>query len=195
MIIDPDILLEAYRIGYFPMAEPETGKIYWYSPDPRAIFNLNNFHIPKSLQKKLKANIFKFAINKNFNTVIKSCANRNETWISKDIIESYIHLNKIGFAHSFETYYKDELAGGLYGVALGGAFFGESMFHNVTDASKAALVFLVNTLKKCGYILLDTQYITPHLQKFGAYEIPKNEYLKLLNAALSINPLKFDEIR
>jgi len=195
VIIDPDILLEAYRIGYFPMAEPETGKIYWYSPDPRAIFNLNNFHIPKSLQKKLKANIFKFAINKNFNTVIKSCANRNETWISKDIIESYIHLNKIGFAHSFETYYKDELAGGLYGVAIGGAFFGESMFHNVTDASKAALVFLVNTLKKCGYILLDTQYITPHLQKFGAYEIPKNEYLKLLNAALSINPLKFDEIR
>ena len=195
MIIDPDILLEAYRIGYFPMAEPETGKIYWYSPDPRAIFNLNNFHIPKSLQKKLKANIFKFEINKNFNTVIKSCANRNETWISKDIIESYIHLNKIGFAHSFETYYKDELAGGLYGVAIGGAFFGESMFHNVTDASKAALVFLVNTLKKCGYILLDTQYITPHLQKFGAYEIPKNEYLKLLNAALSINPLKFDEIR
>ncbi|HQJ75139.1 MAG TPA: leucyl/phenylalanyl-tRNA--protein transferase [Bacteroidota bacterium] len=195
MIINPDILLEAYRIGYFPMAEPETGKIYWYSPDPRAIFDLNNFHVPKSLQKKLKSNIFEFEINKNFNMVIKSCANRDDTWISKDIIESYIYLNQIGYAYSFEAYYKNELAGGLYGVAIGGAFFGESMFHNITDASKAALAFLVKTLKKCGYILLDTQYITPHLQKFGAYEIPKNEYLKLLKLALSINPLKFDEVR
>lgn len=194
MIIDPDILLNAYRNGYFPMADPETGKIYWYSPNPRAIFDLNNFHIPKSLKKKINANIFEFKINHNFSKVINFCAQRKETWISKEIIESYILLNKLGYAYSFETYYKNELAGGLYGVAIGGAFFGESMFYKITDASKAALVFLVETLKKCGYILLDTQYITNHLTKFGAIEITKNEYLMLLKNALEINPLSFYEI-
>lgn len=192
MIIEPDFLLDAYGNGYFPMAEPDTGEIYWYSPDPRAIFDLNKFHVPKSLAKKLRSNPFQFKINKNFKQVMIECAKREETWISGDIIDSYVVLNELGFAYSFEAYYEDKLAGGLYGVAIKGAFFGESMFHIVRDASKAALVFLVENLKMCGYTLLDTQYMTDHLRKFGAEEILREQYLRLLKSALSIKTAKFE---
>lgn len=191
MIIEPDYLLNAYRNGYFPMAEPDDGEIYWYSPDPRAIINLDKFHIPKTLMKTLNKNEFSFRINSNFERVIKECSKRDETWISDDIIESYVNLYNLGFAFSFEAYSNNKLAGGLYGVGINSAFFGESMFHIVRDASKAALVVLVQTLKKCGYTLLDTQYITPHLQKFGAEEIPRNEYLKRLKIAIEKPVLKF----
>ena len=193
MIIEPEYLLNAYRSGYFPMAEPDTGEIFWYSPDPRTIFDLNNFHVPKSLEKKLKTNPFEFKINHNFKEIMINCAQRDETWISDDIIESYLALYDIGHAHSFETYYNGQLAGGLYGVSINGAFFGESMFHIITDASKAALVFLVETLKKCGYTLLDTQYITEHLKKFGAVEIPRKEYLKRLQISLTVETSKFND--
>jgi leucyl/phenylalanyl-tRNA---protein transferase len=193
VIIDPEYLLNAYRNGYFPMAEPDTNEIFWYSPDPRTVFDINNFHVPKSLEKKLKTNPFQFKIDYNFREIMIICAQRDETWISDDIIESYVMLHKMGYAHSFEAYYKEELAGGLYGVAINGAFFGESMFHIITDASKATLVFLVETLKKSGYTLLDTQYITEHLKKFGALEIPRKEYLNQLKTALSIEPCKFKD--
>ncbi len=174
------------------MAEPGTGEIYWYSPDPRAILDLNKFHVPKSLEKKLRNYPFSYKINHDFRGVIRACADREETWISEDIIESYVALSKLGFAYSFETYYDDKLAGGLYGVALKGAFFGESMFHIVRDASKSALVFLVNTLRNCGYTLLDTQYMTDHLKKFGAEEISRKEYLKRLKCAMETLPTKID---
>jgi leucyl/phenylalanyl-tRNA--protein transferase len=175
------------------MAESTSKKIYWYSPDPRAIFDLDNFHIPKSLQKIIKSNYFQFKINSNFEQVITKCSERKETWISQDIIDSYINLSKLGFAYSFEAYHNNKLAGGLYGVAIRGAFFGESMFHEIRDASKATLVFLVETLNRCGYTLLDTQYITEHLKKFGALEIPNSEYMKKLETALEIFPNTFIE--
>ena len=188
MTIDPQTLIDAYCNGYFPMAEPVTNEIYWYSPDPRAIFDLNNFHIPKSLQQKIRSNHFQFKINSDFEQVIIKCSERKETWISHDIIDSYINLYELGFAYSFEAYYNGKLAGGLYGVAIRGAFFGESMFHEVRDASKVALVFLVDVLKRCGYTLLDIQFTTEHLKRFGALEIPKTEYIKKLDAALQIFP-------
>ena len=173
------------------MAEPASNEIYWYSPDPRTIFDLKNFHIPKSLQQKIKSNHFQFKINSDFKQVITKCSERKETWISSDIIDSYINLNTLGFAYSFEAYHNNKLAGGLYGVAIRGAFFGESMYHEVRDASKATLVFLVETLNRCGYTLLDTQYTTEHLKKFGAIEISRSEYIKKLEASLQIFPDTF----
>jgi len=191
LIIDPQTLIDAYCNGYFPMAEPASNEIYWYSPDPRTIFDLKNFHIPKSLQQKIKSNHFQFKINSDFKQVITKCSERKETWISSDIIDSYINLNTLGFAYSFEAYHNNKLAGGLYGVAIRGAFFGESMYHEVRDASKATLVFLVETLNRCGYTLLDTQYTTEHLKKFGAIEISRSEYIKKLEASLQIFPDTF----
>jgi leucyl/phenylalanyl-tRNA--protein transferase len=188
LVIDPQTLIDAYCNGYFPMAESTSNEIYWYSPDPRTIFFFFFFHIPKSLQQKIKSNHFQFKINSDFEQVITKCSERKETWISRDIIDSYINLNTLGFAYSFEAYHNNKLAGGLYGVAIRGAFFGESMYHEVRDASKATLVFLVETLNRCGYTLLDTQYITEHLKKFGAIEIPRSEYMKKLEASLQIFP-------
>jgi leucyl/phenylalanyl-tRNA---protein transferase len=187
VIIDEDLLLLSYCSGYFPMADSREGQIGWYSPDPRAIFDLDNFHIPQTLKKKLKHNPFEYKINSRFEEVIRNCSAREDTWISEDIIQSYLNLYKDGFAYSFESYQNEKLAGGLYGVAIKGAFFGESMFHFVTDASKAALVFLVETLKNKNYKLLDTQYITDHLKKFNAIEIPRTEYLIRLNESLKYN--------
>lgn len=183
-IIPPNLLLAAYATGYFPMADSENKKIYWYSPDPRAIIPLEDFKISRSLKQTIKKNIFKVKINTSFQNVIIACADRKETWISQEIIDSYVNLHKLGYAHSVETWYKDKLVGGLYGVAMGSAFFGESMFSRMRDASKVALVTLVNILKNNGYLLLDTQYITPHLRQFGAIEISKEEYLQILGNAL-----------
>jgi leucyl/phenylalanyl-tRNA--protein transferase len=169
------------------MADSKDGEISWYSPDPRTIFDLNNFHVTTSLKKKLKTKSFDYKINTKFEEVISNCANREDTWISKDIIDSYIHLYELGYAYSFESFQDDRLVGGLYGVAIKSAFFGESMFHFVTDASKAALVFLVNVLRKRGYNLLDTQFMTEHLKQFGAIEISRKEYLERLRFALSVD--------
>ena len=163
----------------------ESGEIAWFSPDPRGIILLDAFHIPHGLQRTLKKGVFQLRLNTAFEEVIRACSERAETWISEEIIQSYIHLHKLGFAHSVETWLDNELAGGLYGVSLYGAFFGESMFHRVTDASKVALVGLVNRLNERGYRLLDTQYVTSHLTKFGAVEISRAKYMRLLKQALA----------
>ena len=191
--IDPQFLCAAYCNGYFPMADPKTGEINWYSPDPRTIFDLNEFHIPRSLTLTLKKKEFDIRINMRFEEVMRACSEREETWISETIIQSYIQLHQLGLAHSVEIWKNGKLAGGLYGVAIRGAFFGESMFSRIRDASKIALVNLVERLKERRFTLLDTQYITPHLKRFGAREIPRSEYLERLEKSLNITCSFIDE--
>jgi len=185
--IDPQFLCAAYCNGYFPMADSKTGEINWYSPDPRTIFDLNEFHIPRSLTLTLKKKDFEIHINKRFEEVMRACAEREETWISETIIQTYLQLHQVGLAHSVETWKDGKLVGGLYGVAIRGAFFGESMFSRIRDASKIALVNLVARMKERRFTLLDTQYITPHLKRFGAREIPRIAYLKRLEESLTVN--------
>jgi leucyl/phenylalanyl-tRNA---protein transferase len=186
MLIPPDILLDLYRKGMFPMAEGKEGTIGIYDPDPRGIIEIDSFHIPDTLAKLLRSGKFEIRIDSSFEDVIVSCADRNETWISGDIIESYVLLHRLGHAHSVEAWRGGSLAGGLYGVSIGGAFFGESMFHRERDASKAALAALVARIRERGMTLLDIQYITPHLLQFGAVEIPRSEYLRRLASALTV---------
>jgi leucyl/phenylalanyl-tRNA--protein transferase len=183
--INPEFLLQAYRIGIFPMAM-EQGEIGWFSPDPRGIIPLESFHQTKSLRRVVASKKFEIRINSAFSEVIDGCAERDETWIDETVRESYITLNANGYAHSVETWHEGELAGGLYGVSIGGAFFGESMFSRKTDASKVALVALVEHLNKRQFMLLDTQWTTPHLRKFGAVDIPKADYIKKLNKAIKL---------
>ena len=187
-MIEPEMLLTAYRRGIFPMAVDKRGRIGWFSPDPRAIIPLDaRFHIPHGLRRVLKQKKFAVTSDTDFETVIRECAKRKEaTWISPGIIASYCNLHRLGHAHSVETRLDGKLVGGLYGVALGGAFFGESMFHRATDASKVALVALVERLRARGFVLLDTQWTTPHLQQFGAFEIPRHEYLWQLEHAVKL---------
>jgi leucyl/phenylalanyl-tRNA---protein transferase len=185
-IIPASLLLEAYRTGIFPMAM-ENGDIAWFSPDPRGIIPLDAFHVPHGLKRTLKKGQFQIRLNAAFEPVIRACAERAETWISEEIVESYVNLHRIGFAHSVETWLGNELAGGLYGVSINGAFFGESMFHRVPDASNVALVGLVNRLSERGYRLLDTQYVNNHLVKFGAIEISRSKYMRLLKQALALD--------
>ena len=197
VVLEPDLLLTAYRRGIFPMAvapDKRVGagkreRIGWFSPDPRAIIPLDDrFHIPHGLRRALKRNKFEITSDTDFETVIRECAKRKEgTWISRGIIDSYCNLHRLGHAHSIETRLDGKLVGGLYGVAIGGAFFGESMFHRVTDASKVALVALVERLRARGFVLLDTQWTTPHLRQFGTREIPRLEYLWQLEQALRLD--------
>jgi len=185
--LSSELLLSAYCQGIFPMAVDAAGTIGWFSPDPRAIIPLDErFHIPHGLKRALKKNAFEITVNRAFAAVMAACARAHgETWISREIIRAYTELNRIGFAHSVEAWRAGELAGGLYGVHIGGAFFGESMFHRETDASKIALVALVERLRARRFALLDTQWTTPHLLRFGAFEIPRDEYLRLLRNALA----------
>jgi len=184
--LDADFVLMAYCHGYFPMADPRTGHISWYSPDPRAVIPLNDFKISRSLKQAVRKKVFDTRINTAFERVIRSCAEREETWISGEIISVYTQLHQRGFAHSVETWQGGKLVGGLYGVAVGGAFFGESMFSRITNASKVALVHLVGRLKQRTFRLLDTQFMNEHVRQFGAYEIPRATYLDLLAKALSV---------
>jgi leucyl/phenylalanyl-tRNA--protein transferase len=184
-IIEPDFLVMAYCTGYFPMADEKTSEIGWYSPDPRGIIQLDDFRVSRSLKLTVRKKPFDISVNREFEEVMRSCAERDETWISEEIIQSYVGLSRLGFAHSVECWKDRKLVGGLYGVALGGAFFGESMFSRVRDASKVALVFLVDRLNERGFELLDTQFVTPHLARFGGKEIPRKEYLARLNKALN----------
>ena len=177
------LLLHAYRNAVFPMAM-EDGEIAWFSPDPRAIIPLEGFHVPHGLKRALKRGTFEVRLNTAFETVMRRCAERDETWINQEIIESYCNLHRLGHAHSVETWLNGELAGGLYGVAIGGAFCGESMFHVVTDASKVALHALVERLRRNGFVLLDTQWLTPHLVTFGAREIRRAQYRRQLAACV-----------
>jgi|SRR5450432_2419384 len=184
-MIDSELLLQAYRLGVFPMALPND-EIGWFSPDPRSILPLENFHVPHGLRRERRKQQFEIRINTCFVEVMRACAARGDTWINAEIIESYTHLHELGFAHSLETWSANELVGGLYGVAIGGAFFGESMFYRSAGASKVALWVLVERMRARKFALLDTQWLTPHLAQFGAREIPRNLYLHLLNAAVEL---------
>ena len=185
--ISPELVLQAYCQGVFPMGD-EHGQIGWFSPDPRCILEFDRFNVSRSLRQVIRRAEFEIRVNTAFDRVIRDCADRPEgTWISADIIALYTHLHHAGFAHSLEAWRGDELAGGLYGIAIGGAFFGESMFHHLTDASKVALVALMNRLQTRGYALVDTQWTTPHLLRFGATEIPRDQYLQRLHRAIELN--------
>jgi leucyl/phenylalanyl-tRNA--protein transferase len=189
-MIATDALLSAYASGWFPMAV-SPGEIRWYSPDPRGIIPLDTFHVSSRLARALRTRGFEIRIDTSFRAVIEGCAARPDedgNWIDAEIIESYCGLHEVGHAHSVETWQDGALVGGLYGVSLGGAFFGESMFHRVTDASKAALVALVERLRAREFALLDTQWVTEHLVQFGAVEIPRRRYLRLLDRALALQP-------
>jgi leucyl/phenylalanyl-tRNA--protein transferase len=188
-MIPSDALLSAYASGWFPMAIAP-GEIRWYSPDPRGIIPLDTFHVPSRLRRTLRQRRFEIRVNTDFAAVITACAERPDAdgnWIDSEIIESYRALHAAGFAHSVETWQGGQLVGGLYGVSLRGAFFGESMFHHVADASKAALVALVERLRARGFSLLDTQWTTDHLVQFGATDIPRRRYLRLLEDALGLD--------
>jgi len=165
----------------------ESGEIAWFSPDPRGIIPLDTFHVPHGLRRIAKKGIFEVKIDTAFEEVVRACAERAETWISEQIVQSYLNLYGLGFAHSVEAWKDHELAGGLYGVSIQGAFFGESMFHRETDASKIALMALVDRLHSRDFGLLDTQYITPHLRTFGAIEVSKRQYLRMLHQALTLD--------
>ncbi len=188
-MIDPELLLQGYRLGVFPMAMEDTS-IQWFSPDPRAILPLQDFHVPHALRRLARKKVFETTMDNAFSKVIEACAKREDTWINLEIIESYTRLHELGCAHSVEAWKEGTLAGGLYGVAVGGAFFGESMFHYVTDASKIALVALVEHLRARKFALLDTQWLTPHLEQFGGIEISRDDYLRLLRRAIEL-PCKF----
>ncbi len=182
-MLSAELLLHAYRSSVFPMAL-EDGEIGWFSPDPRAIIPIHSFHVPHGLRRTLKKQRFTIRINTCFEEVMLACADRPETWISEEIVSSFCQLHQLGYAHSVETWEGGELVGGLYGVALGGAFFGESMFHRITDASKVALHALVERLNRNGFGLLDTQWTTPHLKTFGTVEVPRAVYRKMLEACI-----------
>jgi leucyl/phenylalanyl-tRNA---protein transferase len=187
--LTPELLVRAYAAGVFPMAESaNSGGVFWVDPKRRGVFPLDKFHISHSLAKAVRKNAFEIRINSDFDGVMQHCAEqtqvRSETWINSDILESYSLLHAAGFAHSVECWQDGEMVGGLYGVSLKGAFFGESMFSRTTDASKIALVHLVARLRVGGFALLDTQFITPHLARLGAIEITHKVYHKLLKTAL-----------
>jgi leucyl/phenylalanyl-tRNA--protein transferase len=184
--LDPETLLSAYAQGAFPMAD-RGGVIRWYTADPRGILPLDAFHIPHTLAQLVRnPKKFDVRINTDFVGTMRACRQERAdgTWINEKLIAAYRRLHDMGFAHSVETYWGDELVGGLYGVSLGGAFFGESMFHRRRDASKLALIRLVDRLKERGYELLDAQAATPHLRRFGCIEIPADEYLNRLDKAV-----------
>lgn len=185
--LDPALLVRAYREGIFPMAV-EGGEIAWFSPNPRGVIPLDAFHQPARLARVIRSGRFETVIDRDFEGVIRACAQRpgEGTWISEEIVQSYLTLHRLGMAHSVEAWRLGRLVGGLYGVHLGGAFFGESMFHRETDASKLALAVLVDRLTRHGFQLLDVQWLTPHLAQFGAIEIPRKQYLARLKRALEV---------
>ena len=189
MTLSPDLLLSAYSQGIFPMAdEDENGAIYWYDPDPRAVLPLDAFHVPRSLARTLKKRPFEIRFDTAFTTVMQACAapapDREKTWISPELIAVYTRLHQLGFAHSVEAWKEGTLVGGLYGVALRGLFAGESMFSRQTDASKIALVHLVQRLRERRFLLLDVQFMTEHLRQFGAVEIDRAAYQQQLAQAM-----------
>jgi leucyl/phenylalanyl-tRNA--protein transferase len=188
--LTPEILLRAYAEGLFPMAERRGDPtLYWVSPDKRGIIPLNAFHVPRRLARTVRSGAFTVTSDRAFRTVMEACAapgpGREESWINGEILRLYTALHISGHAHSVECWQGDRLVGGLYGVRLGAAFFGESMFSRVRDASKVALVALVEGLNRGGFVLLDTQFITAHLARFGAVEIPRQQYLRRLHDALN----------
>ena len=186
--LDPELLLTAYASGVFPMAEnKQDASVFWVEPERRGVLPLDGFHISHSMRRFLKKGVFQVTFDTAFKEVMEACADREETWINGQIWEGYCRLFELGFAHSVETRKDGRLVGGLYGVSLGGAFFGESMFSKETNASKTALCALVARLKEKGFVLLDTQFLTSHLASLGGIEIPQEEYLERLKKALHLN--------
>jgi len=188
--LTPEILLRAYAEGLFPMAERrDDPALYWVSPERRGIIPLDHFHVPRRLARTIRQGRFTITADRAFSEVMRACAapaqGRTESWINDEILRLYTALHGGGHAHSIECWQDGDLVGGLYGVRLGGAFFGESMFSRARDASKVALAVLVDGLKRGGFILLDTQFLTAHLARFGAVEVPRAEYLALLQRAIS----------
>lgn len=187
--ITPQLLLKAYSIGIFPMSESvDDPGLFWVEPEMRGILPLNNFHTPRSLKKSFRRNNFEVRVDSDFEAVVAACAGdgieRDGTWINQRIRNLYSELFEMGYCHSIETWHEGKLVGGLYGVALGGAFFGESMFSKKTDASKIALIHLVYRMKVGNFRLLDTQFTTEHLERFGVVEIPRDDYRILLENAV-----------
>jgi leucyl/phenylalanyl-tRNA--protein transferase len=188
--LTPEILLRAYAEGLFPMAERRGDPtLYWVSPEKRGIIPLDAFHVPRRLVRTIRSNVFQVTADRCFRHVMEACAapapGRTESWINDEIVRLYTALHASGHAHSIECWRDGALAGGLYGVRLGAAFFGESMFSRRRDASKVALAHLMAGLKRSGFVLLDTQFITAHLARFGAIEIPRERYLLKLHDALN----------
>lgn len=193
--LDSQTLLNAYASGVFPMSDSvDDPEIFWVQPKERGIIPLDGFHVPGSLAKKIRQRHFEIRINNSFADIMRACAeatgDRPSTWINETIFEAYCELHSIGHAHSVEAWSENKLVGGLYGVTLGGVFFGESMFSRQADASKVCLVILVERLRARGFTLLDTQFTTDHLKRFGAIDVPRKDYEKLLAAAL-IGSAKF----
>lgn len=180
----PDVLLLGYRNGFFPMADPDLGRILWHRPELRGVIPLDRVKISRSLRKEIERGTFTVTIDEAFGDVIQGCAAREDTWINDEIIDAYTELHHLGHAHSVEAWHNGQLAGGLYGVSIGGAFFGESMFSIVSNASKVAFAHLVYRLNSRGYRLLDTQYVNDFTASLGAIEIPDVVYQMLLADAL-----------
>ncbi|MCI5112558.1 MAG: leucyl/phenylalanyl-tRNA--protein transferase [Marivita sp.] len=188
MTVTPELLLQAYRVGVFPMAEHrDDPEMFWVDPRRRGVFPLDGFHISRSLAKTLRREAYEVTLNAAFGDVIDACADRSETWINQDIRMLYTDLHDMGHAHSIEVWMQDRLVGGVYGVAVGGAFCGESMFSRERDASKIALAWLVDLLRRTGFVLFDTQFLTHHLASLGAIEITRAEYRAHLAQALLVN--------
>ena len=185
-----ELLLSAYTQGFFPMPEPETGEVLWYNPDPRAVIPLDGLHISRSLERTLKRGHFTVTINRDFPAVIAACADRPETWINDEFKIAYTALHRRGFAHSIEVWQDGTLVGGTYGVSFAGVFCAESMFHRVTDASKVALVHLVEHMKHRRLALLEVQFVTDHLATLGAIQSPQATYLERLAEAMRL-PVSF----
>lgn len=181
-LLKPVNMLNMYAQGAFPMAD-ETGEIDWYQPKTRTIIPIDSYNVPRSLRKFMDSAKFEYRFDENTIEVVKNCADREETWITEELIEAYKRIEEIGFLHSVEVFKMNKLIGGLYGIAIGGAFFGESMFTKKTQSSKAALVKLLERLDEKGFVILDVQFTTPHLEMFGSIEINFEEYNKMLSIA------------
>lgn len=185
--IPPEVLLRAYASGIFPMAEArDHDTLFWVDPTRRGVLPLEQLHVSRSLARRIRRGGYKISLNKDFSGVLEACADRDETWISDEIYSLYTALHTHGHAHSFEVWQDGTLAGGVYGVTLGGAFFGESMFSRRTDGSKLALAHLVDHLRRCGFVLFDTQFLTPHLASLGAIEISRQAYRSILDDAITV---------
>lgn len=185
--ITPDLLLRAYMAGVFPMAETRgDAEIFWVDPRRRGIFPIGRFHSSRSLRRTIRSESFRPTIDRAFSAVVAACADREETWINARIESLYAQLHEAGHAHSLEVWEGEQLVGGVYGVAMGGAFFGESMFSHRSDASKVALAFLMDRLQQGGFTLFDTQFLTPHLKSLGAVEISRDAYHKQLRKAVAV---------
>jgi len=186
MRLTPEILEACYRAGAYPM-DDGYGRIGFYRSDPRSILELDSLHVSKSLARVIRKGIYEVHVDRNFEAVIRACADRKDTWINDEIIRAFTEFHEAGKAHSVEAYREDELVGGLYGVALGGAFMGESMFSRMRDASKVCLVYLVERLRERSYVLLDCQIQNEHLARLGAIEVHESEYLRRLDHALRLD--------